>query len=390
MSEKKTETEIGFKDIAANLLPDVPGITVEEEVKDDNIPFKSPEEIEEEDKKISGTKKSEESGKKEEEIEDEEGDIDKIAEDENDSEDISKKERGGDKEESEESDFGEYESDIASFFAGRLAEELGWEFGEDEKFESVKDVVELLKKAVEENSKPSYPSEEVEELAKFVENGGDIRDFFSSAYGEVDVENLDLESEVDQKLVVIENFKDLGYSTERINRLVKRYEESGTLKEEAEEAKETLLERREQRKKELVRQQKEQADQIRKEQELFVRNLTTEIKNMKDFYGYSITEKEKEDTLNYLLKRLPDGQTAFQKDYAENGLKNLIDTALFFKLRDKLIKNATKTAENSAAKKLIQKIQESKKDTKRVKGSGTGDDSSADLRSLSGLFIKKP
>lgn len=390
MSEKKAETEIGFKDIAANLLPDVPGITVEGEAKDDNIPFKSPEEIEEEDKKIAGDKKGEVSGKKEEEIEDEEGDIDKIAEDENDSEDISKKERGGDKEESEESDFGEYESDIASFFAGRLAEELGWEFGEDEKFESVKDVVELLKKAVEENSKPSYPSEEVEELAKFVENGGDIRDFFSSAYGEVDVENLDLESEVDQKLVVIENFKDLGYSTERINRLVKRYEESGTLKEEAEEAKETLLERREQRKKELVRQQKEQADQIRKEQELFVRNLTTEIKNMKDFYGYSITEKEKEDTLNYLLKRLPDGQTAFQKDYAENGLKNLIDTALFFKLRDKLIKNATKTAENSAAKKLIQKIQESKKDTKRVKGSGTGDDSSADLRSLSGLFIKKP
>src|SRR4030043_1136607 len=59
------------------------------------------------------------------------------------------------------SELSEFEPDITKFFQDKLGEELGWEFDENEKFESVKDLVDYMRGAVEEASKPTFANEEI-------------------------------------------------------------------------------------------------------------------------------------------------------------------------------------------------------------------------------------
>src|SRR5690606_16678808 len=101
----------------------------------------------------------------------------------------------------ESSDLSEVEPEISQFIQEKLAEELGWEFDEDDKFNSVKDVVAFLKEVVETNSQPQFANDELSKLNDFVANGGDIKDYIKVSKGEVDLESADLTNESNQKSV---------------------------------------------------------------------------------------------------------------------------------------------------------------------------------------------
>jgi hypothetical protein len=400
MAEKKPETkEFGLKDLVGDLLPlageDSPGFN-----PDDNIEYRDPEEVEkeiEEEKKSASskkdtaqktTKKTDEEEKDEELEDSEEKDEEDSEKDDEDKNKGEESDEGSDEEKS--SELGEYESDIAEFFVSKLAEELGWEIDEDLKVEGVSDVVELIKKTVEENSRPEYPSEEVEEVARFVENGGSLKDFVETVYGgEVDFKNIDLDDEENQKKVIRENLKDLGYSAEKINKVVDRYETAGVLEDEARDALETLVQRREETKKKLLEEQENYNKTIKKQQLEFINNVNKELKNTTDFYGYQLTDKEKKELYDDLFKPLADGQTKFQKEYNKNGVRNLIETAMFLKYKDKLFKDVSKKAESNATKKLLQKIKETKGTSNKMKGSGSGGGESSTSLSDLGRFFNK-
>lgn len=144
-----------------------------------------------------------------------------------------------------------------------IAEELEWEFDDDEKEEKPKTVeglVKYFKDVITEQSVPEYASEDVAKLDEFVRNGGKLEDYFSITPG-IDFENADIEDENTQKLVLKELLARKGYSDKQINRKIERFEDAGVLEDEAKDAIEELQEIDAKEKEQLLENQKIQKQQ---------------------------------------------------------------------------------------------------------------------------------
>ena len=132
------------------------------------------------------------------------------------------------------------ETTIVTGFFDSLSEKLGWDdIEEDDKPKTVEDLIDYFNDVIEENSVPQYASEEVEQLDKFVKNGGNLRDYFSID-SEVDLGDIDLEDESNQKLVLKEFLKEKGFNTKQIEKKLTKYEEAGILEDESQDAAEAL------------------------------------------------------------------------------------------------------------------------------------------------------
>lgn len=249
-------------------------------------------------------------------------------------------------EETEELEDNSQEQVITGFF-DTLAETIGWDdIDEEDKPKTVEDLIDYFKDVIEENSTPQYSSEEVQKLDEFVRNGGNIRDYFSID-AEIDLEDINIEDEADQKLVVKEFLKEKGISAKSIEKKLAKYEEAGLLEDEATDALEALREIKEQRKEELLAKQQKQAEYAQKQQQEFFNNVVNEIKGMDSIHGVNIPEKDKKELLEYIFRPDSSGQTRYQKDYAKS-LKNLITSAYFTMKGDTLIDVAKKKGKRDA------------------------------------------
>ena len=277
-------------------------------------------------------KKEEDPEEKEEEIEEE--DIEDPEVEEEDS-----KETEDNKEDEEET------SKVTALFDA-IAEELEWEFDDDEKEEKPKTVEELVnyfKEVIQEQSVPQYASEEVAKLDEFVRNGGDLNDYFT-VVPEIDYENFDTTIEANQKQIVKMLLTEKGFSEKQIAKKIEKYEDAGILEDEAEDALEAMKDI-EQTKKELV----------------------SEINAMDNIRGIKIPEKDKKALLTYIFKADANGKTQYQKDY-QKSVKNLIESAYFTMKGDTLLDTAKKMGTSSAIKNLKQSLRSTgvSKGTKRI------------------------
>jgi len=324
----------------------------------DEIPMTDPEEITGE-PEVKKPKKGKDNGKEEEEFEEEEV----LTEEVEDIEDAP----AATSTTEDTSDLGEYEHDVVAFFTDKFNNELGWEVEEDKKPKTVNEVIEYLKGLVEENSKPQYANEEIEKLNEYVANGGDLRRFYSEAFGQTDLETIDISNESAQKKVLRDNFTRLGYNKEKIDRFISRYEDSGTLQEEAEDALELLKETHKQKSEQLlVEQEKLRKEQLQQQQKFYT-NVYNNIEKTDSIRGIPISAKEKKELSDYIFKPEADGLTKYQKDYAKD-YRNLIESAYFTMKGDSLIQKVTQKATSQAAKNLQDKLANK---GKRVKNSGT-------------------
>lgn len=230
----------------------------------------------------------------------------------------------------------EYESEISSFFAGQLVKELGIdEEFKDVKFENIGEVIELMKEIISENSRPTYASEEVEKYDEFVRNGGDLKSFYKEVFSnKLDLDAVDVEKEYDQRAVIRENLLNQGYREDKIKRMLSRYEEAETLKEEAEDALELLKEHNIKKQEWLLEKQKKDAEMARQQQQKFYEDVNSTIKNISDFRGFPISEKEKRELLQYAFVPDSDGLTKYQKDLRSD-VYNILESAYFAKNKDK-------------------------------------------------------
>jgi hypothetical protein len=286
------------------------------------------------------------------------------------------------------SDLSELEPDIAGFFQERLATELGWEFGEDEKFESVSDAVDYMGKMVEEASKPRYASDEVAEIDEFVRNGGDLKEFYNRVQtGSIDLNKVDLDKVEHQKEVVKTLLKQQGVKDAIIEKRLSRFEDTGILQEEAEEALPLLTEMYEEKKVKLLETQRELKRTQEKQQREFFTSVDKTVKEMKNIRGIAINESEKKEILDYIFKPGSDGLTQYQKEYMSN-VKNLIESAYFTKKGDVLLDRAKKQAASDTAIDLKKKI--SAKKGSRLSGRDNQDSgSNLGFGSLSNMLLKK-
>lgn len=261
---------------------------------------------------------------------------------------------------------------VNAFFEA-IADKLGWEIGEDDEVPTTpEELVEYFQNVIEENSVPQYASEEVEALDNFVKNGGNLRDYFEID-GELDLEEINLEDENNQKLIVKEFLKEKGFSTKQIEKKLTKYEEAGLLEDEAEDASEALREIREQKKQQLLKEQEKQAQESKKRQQEYFNSVVNEIKGMDNIRGIKIPEKDKKVLLDYIFKPDADGQTGFQKDWSKS-VKNLLETAYFTMKGDTLLKTAKNEGSNNAINKFKESLNRTGVSRRTKKMDNTSDD----------------
>ena len=244
------------------------------------------------------------------------------------------------------------DSELVGNFFDAMSEELGWEFEEgDEKPKSVPELINYFKTVIEENSKPDFASEEIEALDAYVKQGGDLKKYLQID-AELDLDDIDLDEESNQKAVVKMWLKEKGFSAKQIEKKISKYEDAGLLEDEAEDAIEDLKEIREQRKEQLLKEQEKAHKQYQQQQRAFYTNVVDEIKGLKNIRGIAIPEKDKKVLIDYILKPDADGRTKYQKDYAKGGVKNLIESAYFTMNADKLLEAAKREGNNKAVEKF--------------------------------------
>lgn len=256
------------------------------------------------------------------------------------------------------------EETMVTGFFDAISEKLGWEnITDEEKPKDVEALLDYFSNIIEQESKPQYASEEIEALDNFVKQGGDLRKYFA-AEQDIDLDNIDITDENNQKLVVRQLLKEKGFSDKQINKKIDKYVDAGLLEDEAEDAVEDLKEIAGQKKEQLLKEQKMAYDKYIKQQQQFCDNVVNEIKNLNNIRGIAIPEKDKRVLIDYILKPDSDGMTKYQKDYRRGGVKSLIESAYFTMNADKLINSARREGNNSAIEKLKNNLRNTSINTK--------------------------
>ena len=268
----------------------------------------------------------------------------------------------------------EDDSELVGNFFDAMSEELGWEFEEgDEKPKNVPELINYFKTVIEENSKPDFASEEIEALDAYVKQGGDLRKYLQID-AELDLEDIDLDEEANQKAVVKMWLKEKGFSSKQIERKISKYEDAGLLEDEAQDAIEDLKEIREQKKEQLLKDQEKAHKQYQEQQRAFYTNVVDEIKGLKNIRGIAIPEKDKKVLIDYILKPDADGRTKYQKDYAKGGVKNLIESAYFTMNADKLLEAAKREGNNKAVEKFRNSLKSTSVSSKSKQAQSSSND----------------
>lgn len=289
-------------------------------------------------------------------------------------------------EEPSEEDLGEFESDVTALLNERFAEELGWNIPEENAPKTVKEFVDMMKEVVAEASAPQYANDEVKAYDEFVRNGGNLRDFYKNAVeGRVNTENVDIENSFDQKQVLTEHLVNQGYSTDRINKMIKRYEDAGVLEEEAQDALELLKDYNEKSRKKLLEEQEKNAVFAQEQQQKFVTDVEESIKNLDNIRGVKISEKDKKELLEYILVPDNEGYTKYQREYLSN-IKNLLESAYFTKKGDVLINKSKAQGKSDAVKNLHDKLKANKGNRSRQSGTQEHGKTSSGLSVLGSML----
>ncbi len=256
------------------------------------------------------------------------------------------------------------EAEQVGLFFDALGASLGWDMNEiDEKDRplTVDQLTEYMKDVVNQNSVPQYADERIQALDEYVKNGGKFEDFYQRQQAALTLDDIDLEDESNQKAVVRELMQRSGYSDEQINKKISRYEESDMLYEESEDALDRLKQLRQQEVEETQRQQEELAKQQEEQSKQFLATVTKDINELTNIRGIAIPKEDRKALFDYIFKVDQNGMSQYQKDFAKNQSRNLIESAYFTMKADALIANAKNTGETSATEKLRKMLRHSAK-----------------------------
>ena len=256
------------------------------------------------------------------------------------------------------------EAEQVGLFFDALGTSLGWDMNEiDEKDRplTVDQLTEYMKDVVNQNSVPQYADERIQALDEYVKNGGRFEDFYQRQQAALTLDDIDLEDESNQKAVVRELMQRSGYSDEQINKKISRYEESDMLYEESEDALDRLKQLRQQEVEETQRQQEELAKQQEEQSKQFFATVTKDINELTNIRGIAIPREDRKALFDYIFKVDQNGMSQYQKDFAKNQSRNLIESAYFTMKADALIANAKNTGETSATEKLRKMLRHSAK-----------------------------
>lgn len=352
VNDQETKDDLDDKDDATYLDKD-------KKVKDERTKDKADDSTDD-DKDADGTETDS----------DDDGDTDSDSDSDTDGDDNSQDNDGDDGSDADEDDFAEEEEILVNHIKDKLKDVV--QFDEEDEPKTVEDLVEFFEENAIEMAKPEYPSDEMEDLHDFVSNGGDLREYFEAKFGEVDLDNIDLNKESSQKSVVSDYLKNKGYSDKRIERTLDRFEDAGILAEEAEDALEELKEIRESNAKQLLKQQEDAKEQSIKQQQKFLTDVKSSIDNIDNIMGVPISKKEKNELMEYAFKTDSNGQTQYQKEFGKDYVNSLIESAYIQKNKGTFTKKVEKNVGTNVKKDMFKKMRNTS--SRRSKGSSSAAD----------------
>lgn len=240
---------------------------------------------------------------------------------------------------------------ISDFFDA-FAESLGWDVDEDNKPNSIDELVQYMGQVVEQNSRPDYADERIQQLDAYVKNGGRFEDFYQNMSQNINYNDMDIEDEANQKTVVRDYLKRSGYSDEQISRKIERYEDADMLYDEAVDAQARLQEISDRELEEQQRHQEEIRQQQAQQQRQFMTDLGNSISGLTAVRGIAIPKEDRKALYDYITRTDSDGLTQYQKDFQKNLVTNLVESAYFTMKGDALLGEAKRNGQTTAANKL--------------------------------------
>lgn len=156
------------------------------------------------------------------------------------------------------------------------------------------------------------------DFIEYLEAGGDPSKFIKvyserdfSSVKEEDIEELD-DPEDDakrdsmRKEIIRESMRLQGWSEEKINQKVKKYEDTGILASEASDALQMVVKASNFKKKEMVERKKAEAEESRENFNNWVKNTTVAIdKELQNIIGVDIPERKRKEFKEFLFKVNP-------------------------------------------------------------------------------------
>lgn len=196
----------------------------------------------------------------------------------------------------------------------------------------------------------------VAQLTEYLENGGDADKFIDTLSKPVDYKTVDLEDESNQELVVRELLKLQDTDAADIDELIESYKDSLTLEKQSRLALKQLSKVDGKRTEALVKEQELEAQNSQKQIDEYITSVKSTITGSKQLAGLNVEDREKEQFMDYILKRNPKtGLTKYQEELNENYVKNSVELA-YLKFKKYDFSKAEKKAESEAAKKLKAKV----------------------------------
>lgn len=209
--------------------------------------------------------------------------------------------------------------------------------------------------------------DEVSKLYDFMENGGKPEEFFKM-YTDTDVnfDKIDL-NDADNQKVLVEQLYKLKFpklTEERRKEKITKLEDSGDLEAEAKDALDELKENDLQRKEKILAEQKEKAKEAETNRLNYWNGIKDTITKSEDLGGFKIKETDKMKFYKYISEIGKDGLTEHQRKAQKNPNSALVSAYLDFINYDiESVKRSVKTDVTKEIKKTLTKIGDTQKKT---------------------------
>lgn len=212
--------------------------------------------------------------------------------------------------------------------------------------------------------KQQYPKEALEVL-EHIKNGGTLNELIQIEQDGPDYEkDVDLTNENHQKFLIADLLAEQGFSEEKIEAKLAKYEEAGLLEDEAKSAHEKLIELSKNKRVKLIEDQKkvnlERETKLKEKTEAFRKKVTetTEIA------GFKLKPGEQQELLDYMSKPVKEGKTRMQLEYDEDTQMKMA----FFMKRKFDFKDVEAKATTKATIKLKEVVSRSTDPNLKTKG----------------------
>ena len=273
------------------------------------------------------------------------------------------------------SDDDEPDEGVVTTLFDSLAEKMGLEFDDDfEAPKSADDLINTLAEIVEKSSEPEYADDRVRQLDEYLKNGGDFEKFYKVQKEAISYDNINLEDEGNQRRVLSDYLELEGYDDNQIARKIKKYEDTGILQDEAEDALARIKKAKEKETEAMLKQQERERREYEESQRTIFENALNTIKSSDNIRGIKLSQKDKKELVDYMFKIQPNGKTKWQEEYGKS-INNMIESAFFTMRGDALVQSIKKSGETSAAMKFKKALASNKvKGTKPSAKTGSIDD----------------